>query len=208
MTNASDHAARRFSSHRLVHTHDAFASTARSGTRRAHPHSRPFKLARYLTCPQSLRDPIVKSAASVRLPFRGQGSRDGRSRHRRRGESMDKGTTVVSASAVEVAMRYRDDIEGDAGLCIQVYTKGRRSGYGAVANRLLRQRAALLRTGKGRRAFDARRDGLGRPARLDPRTVRAGPSQANDRTRGEDAVQAALPDITSKAHAIVAAHTT
>ena len=36
---------------------------------------------------------------------------------------MDKGATVVSAGAVEVAMSYRNDIPGDAGLCIQVYAE-------------------------------------------------------------------------------------
>ena len=36
---------------------------------------------------------------------------------------MDKGTTVIGLGAIEVAMRYRDDIQGDAGLCLQVYAK-------------------------------------------------------------------------------------
>ena len=34
---------------------------------------------------------------------------------------MDKGDVVVAAGGVEFALRYRDDVAGDAGLCIQVY---------------------------------------------------------------------------------------
>ncbi len=36
---------------------------------------------------------------------------------------MEKGGSVISAGIVDVAMRYRDDIPGDAGLCIQVYAE-------------------------------------------------------------------------------------
>ena len=39
------------------------------------------------------------------------------------GSNMDKGTTVIGLGAIEVAMRYRDDIPGDAGLSLQVYAK-------------------------------------------------------------------------------------
>ncbi len=34
---------------------------------------------------------------------------------------MDEGQAVIAAGVVDIAMRYRDDIAGDAGLCIQVY---------------------------------------------------------------------------------------
>ena len=40
---------------------------------------------------------------------------------RRDGVGVDKGTSVISAGAVEVAMSYRGDIPGDGGLCIQIY---------------------------------------------------------------------------------------
>ncbi len=39
------------------------------------------------------------------------------------GVSVDKGSTVVSAGAVDVVMSYRNDIPGDAGLCIQIYAE-------------------------------------------------------------------------------------
>lgn len=36
---------------------------------------------------------------------------------------MDKGTTVIDAGAVSIAMRYRDEIMDDQGLCVQVYAE-------------------------------------------------------------------------------------
>lgn len=36
---------------------------------------------------------------------------------------MDKGTTVIDAGAVSIAMGYRDDIMDDQGLCVQVYAE-------------------------------------------------------------------------------------
>ncbi len=40
-----------------------------------------------------------------------------------REDIMDKGEAVIEAGAVDIAMSYRDDIPGDAGLCIQIYAK-------------------------------------------------------------------------------------
>ena len=34
---------------------------------------------------------------------------------------MDKGTTVVNAGTVDIAMEYRTDLMDDQGLCVQVY---------------------------------------------------------------------------------------
>ena len=36
---------------------------------------------------------------------------------------MEKGTTVIDAGAVSIAMGYRDDIMNDQGLCVQVYAE-------------------------------------------------------------------------------------
>ena len=36
---------------------------------------------------------------------------------------MEKGSTVIDAGAVSIAMEYRDDIMNDQGLCVQVYAE-------------------------------------------------------------------------------------
>ena len=36
---------------------------------------------------------------------------------------MEKGSTVIDAGAVNIAMEYRDDIMNDQGLCVQVYAE-------------------------------------------------------------------------------------
>ena len=95
---------------------------------------------------------------------------------------MDKGATVVSAGAAEVAMSYRNDIPGDAGLCIQVYAEvdGRDTEllrfdcfanaphyhYGPEQN----NERLMLDATRGRRS-----------ARLGAGTFRAGPPGAHDR---------------------------
>lgn len=130
---------------------------------------------------------------------------------------MDNEQRLISAGAVNIAMRYRDDIPGDAGLSIQV--------YGEVEG----QNTELLRfdcfagaphyhygpaAGDERIMFDA--TALGDPLewtlerfdrdRLKPMIERAGYPQiaaaVDDAT-----VAAVLPQVTSEARAVVAAHT-
>ena len=131
---------------------------------------------------------------------------------------MDKGTTVIAASAVEVAMRYRDDIAGDAGLSIQVY-----ASVDGTDTELLRidcfanaphyhygpeqedERLMLDQTTAGDPlAWILERFERGRLKPMIERAGYAGVAAAVD----EDAFQAALPEITRTAHAIVAEHST
>jgi hypothetical protein len=131
---------------------------------------------------------------------------------------MDKGETVVGVSAVEVAMGYRDDIPGDAGLCIQVY-----ADIDGADTEMLRidcfanaphyhygperddERLMLDETASGDPlSWILERFERGR---LKPMIERAGYASVAA-ALDEDAFQAALPDITSKTRAIVAQHST
>ena len=130
---------------------------------------------------------------------------------------MDKGTKVIAAGAVEVAMSYRGDIPGDGGLCIQIYAD------------IAGQDTELLRfdcfaeaphyhygpeLGNERLMLDA--TAAGDPldwvlerferGRLRPMIERAGyPNLAA--SLDEYAFQAALPSVGDEARAIVAQHT-
>ena len=131
---------------------------------------------------------------------------------------MDKGETVVDVSGVQVAMGYRDDIPGDAGLCVQVY-----ANVEGTDTELLRidcfanaphyhygpekddERLMLDATAAGDPlAWILERFERGR---LKPMIERAGYASVAA-ALDEDAFEATLPDISSKAYAIVAQHTT
>ena len=131
---------------------------------------------------------------------------------------MDKGETVIGVSAVEIAMAYRDDIPGDAGLSLQVY-----ANVDGTDTELLRidcfanaphyhygpekddERLMLDQTTAGDPlAWILERFERGRLRPMIERAGYPGVAAALD----EDAFQAALPDVTRKAHAIVAEHTT
>ena len=129
---------------------------------------------------------------------------------------MDKGATVVSAGAVEVAMSYRNDIPGDAGLCIQVYAEvdgqdtellrfdcfanAPHYHYGPEQNN---ERLMLDATAAGDPlAWALERFERGR---LGPMIERAGYAQVAA-SLDEEAFHAALPAVTNQAEAIVAQH--
>jgi len=129
---------------------------------------------------------------------------------------MDKGETVVPAGAVEIAMSYREDIPGDAGLCIQIYaevdgqdtellrfdcfTNAPHYHYGPE---LGNERLMLDATAAGDPlAWALERFERGR---LRPMIERAGyPAVAA--ALDDDAFQAAMPNVASQAQAIVAEH--
>ncbi len=129
---------------------------------------------------------------------------------------MDKGETVVPAGAVEIAMSYREDIPGDAGLCIQIYaevdgqdtellrfdcfTNAPHYHYGPE---LGNERLMLDATAAGDPlAWALERFERGR---LRPMIERAGyPAVAA--VLDDDAFQAAMPNVASQAQAIVAEH--
>ena len=130
---------------------------------------------------------------------------------------MDKGTSVISAGAVEVAMSYRGDIPGDGGLCLQIYadvagqdTELLRFDCFAVAPHyhygpeLDNERLMLDATAAGDPlAWVLERFERGR---LRPMIERAGyPNIAS--ALDEDAFQAALPRVSDEARTIVAQHT-
>ena len=129
---------------------------------------------------------------------------------------MDKGTTVIGVSVVEIAMDYRNDIPGDAGLCIQIYAdvdgtdtellridcfaKAPHYHYGPEQND---ERLMLDVTAAG----DPLSWILGRfeQGRLRPMIERAGyPDVAA--ALDQAAFQEALPEITSQARASVTRH--
>lgn len=129
---------------------------------------------------------------------------------------MNEAEATIEAGGVEIAMRYRDDIVGDAGLCIQVYAEvsGQQTEllrFDCFANaphyhydpeasneRLVLDATAsgdplewtLERFERGRLAAMVRRAGYGSVA------------DAID----DSAVQAALPALAARAHEIVAQH--
>ena len=129
---------------------------------------------------------------------------------------MEKGETVVPAGAVEIAMSYREDIPGDAGLCIQIYaevdgqdtellrfdcfTNAPHYHYGPE---LGNERLMLDATAAGDPlAWALERFERGR---LRPMIERAGyPAVAA--VLDDDAFQAAMPNVASHAQAIVAEH--
>ena len=129
---------------------------------------------------------------------------------------MDKGETVVPAGTVEIAMSYREDIPGDAGLCIQIYaevdgqdtellrfdcfTGAPHYHYGPE---LGNERLMLDATAAGDPlAWALERFERGR---LRPMIERAGyPAVAA--VLDDDAFQAAMPNVASRAQAIVAEH--
>ncbi len=132
------------------------------------------------------------------------------------GVSVDKGATVVSAGTVDVAMSYRDDIPGDAGLCIQIYAEvdgqdtellrfdcfanAPHYHYGPEQDN---ERLMLDATAAGDPlAWTLERFERGR---LRPMIERAGYTRVAV-SLDEDAFQAALPTVSNKARTIVAQH--
>ena len=129
---------------------------------------------------------------------------------------MDKGATVVTAGTLEVAMDYRDDIPGDAGLCIQIYAEVNGQDteilrFDCFANaphyhygpELDDERLMLDATAAGDPlAWTLERFERGR---LQPMIERAG-YKAVAASVDEDAFRAALPTVTNEAQAIVAQH--
>ena len=131
------------------------------------------------------------------------------------GVSVDKGATVVSAGAVDVAMSYRTDIPGDAGLTIQIYaevdgqdiellrfdcfTNAPHYHYGPEqedGERLMLDATAV----DDPLAWTLERFERGR---LRPMIERAGYTRVAA-SLDEDAFQAALPTVSDQARAIVA----
>ena len=130
---------------------------------------------------------------------------------------MDERPPVIAAGAVDITMRYRDDIAGDAGLCIQVYASvdGRETEllrfdcfqhaphyhYGPAAGD---ERLMLDATASG----DPLQWTIERfqRGRLKPMIARAGyPAVAA--ALDEALVTSVLPRVISQAHALVDAHT-
>jgi hypothetical protein len=129
---------------------------------------------------------------------------------------MDKGETVISAGTVGVALGYRDDIPGDAGLCIQIYAEvdgqdtellrfdcfanAPHYHYGPEQDN---ERLMLDATAAGDPlAWTLERFERGR---LRPMIERAGYTRVAA-SLDEGAFQAALPTVSNKARAIVAQH--
>ncbi len=130
---------------------------------------------------------------------------------------MDKGATVVSAGAVDVAMSYRTDILGDEGLTIQIcaevdgqdtellrfdcFTNAPHYHYGPEQDS--GERVMLDATAVGDplvwtlECFER--------GRLRPMIERAGYTRVAG-LLDEDAFQAALPSVSDKARALVAEH--
>ena len=130
---------------------------------------------------------------------------------------MKQGETVVKVGAVEVAMHYRDDVPGDAGLCLQVFAKVSERDtemlrFDCFAN------APHYHYGpeadNERLMFDA--TASGDPLDWTLERFERGRLQAMVRRAGYDAVadaiddaavQAALPALAGRAREIVARHT-
>ena len=128
---------------------------------------------------------------------------------------MDDGHALISAGAVKFAMRYRDDIEGDEGLSIEV-----RGDVGGEDTELLRfdcfavaphyhygpqaddERLMLDLTAAG----DSLEWTLGcfERGRLRPMIERAGYAGIAE-ALDDDALASALPEVVGSAHAIVEA---
>ena len=127
---------------------------------------------------------------------------------------MDKGTKVIAAGAVEVAMSYRGELPGDGGLCIQIYADVdghdtellrfdcfREAPHYHYGPELGNERLMLDATAAGD-PLDWLLERFER-GRLRPMIERAGyPNVAA--SLDEDAFQAALPGVGDEARAIVA----
>ncbi len=130
---------------------------------------------------------------------------------------MDKGTKVIAAGAVEVAMSYRGEIPGDGGLCIQIYADVagqdtellrfdcfREAPHYHYGPELGNERLMLDATAAGD-PLDWVLERFER-GRLRPMIERAGyPKVAA--SLDDDAFRAALPGVGDEARAIVAQHT-
>ena len=130
---------------------------------------------------------------------------------------MDKGTKVIAAGAVEVAMSYRGEFPGDGGLCVQIYADVdgqdtellrfdcfREAPHYHYGPELGNERLMLDATAAGD-PLDWVLERFER-GRLRPMIERAGyPNVAA--SLDEDAFQAALPGVGDEARAIVAQHT-
>jgi len=131
---------------------------------------------------------------------------------------MDAGQTRIEAGAVAFAMRYRDDIAGDEGLCIEV-----RGDVEGADTELLRFDCFAVaphyhygpQAGDERLMLDLTAAGnalewtlncfeRGRLPAMLQRAGYAAVAEALD----ESAVASALPELASTAHAIVAERTT
>lgn len=138
--------------------------------------------------------------------------------NRRVGDTMIQSEALVGVGVVDVALHFRDDVAGDAGLCVQVYAKvaGRDTEllrfdcftnaphyhYGPEA---ANERLMLDATASGD-PLDWTLERFER-GRLKAMVRRAGYDAVADAI-DDGAVQAALPALAEHAREIVARHTT